>query len=361
MHGCLLKCYLPGVFSMLSTLKGGRPRDDVWDHYIREERSTSGSHYKARCRYCGKIFLRGKVSLMKVHLAFACGDIPSDVKTVILTSLDSEDAADATTVSSNNDQSSSQPTISNFLSVSTRVNKELKVQFDRELMKFFIGCNIPFNVIENPMFVSFVNKINPGYKLPSRSQMSETLFWEETARVVHSIDNDLKQDRNLTLAVDGWTDYGKSLYAYVIITSDRRIYLHSVKDFSDQSHTADFLTTETLKILKDIGEEKVGAFVTDNAANMKKLRFNITSQFPSIISLRCMPHYVNLITEDIMKHEWPKSLLHNCQLIVKYFSSHHRPRAQLQQCRAANVPELAGFVKTRWYSAGQLARLSLSA
>ena len=51
---------------------------------------------------------------------------------------------------------------------------------------------------------------------------------------------ELKQDQFLTLALDGCTDNGKSLYAYTVITADRRVYLHALKDFSEEKHTAVF-------------------------------------------------------------------------------------------------------------------------
>jgi len=96
----------------------------------------------------------------------------------------------------------------------------------------------------------------------------------------------------------------------------------------------------------------VAALVTDNAANMKKVHTEVRVKYPQIVSLRCMPHFINLITEDIMKHEWAVSSLKTCQSIVTYFGSHHRPNALLAECRSDGEPQLSGYVKTRWYSAG---------
>jgi len=207
-------------------------------------------------------------------------------------------------------------------------------------------------VVNSPFFHSFIQSLRPAYTPPSKTQISETLFWEETARVVRNTENELTQDHKLTLAVDGWTDFVKSLYAFNIITSDRRVYLHSLKDYSDQRHTAAFLTSEVIKVIEELGKENIAALVTDDAANMKAMRAEVSVKFPNIIGLRCMPHFINLITGDIMKHDWAAGLLKTCQSIVNYFSSHHRPNALLTQYRSEGIPKLCGYVKTRWYSAG---------
>ena len=142
------------------------------------------------------------------------------------------------------------------------------------------------------------------------------------------------------------------MYAFNVITADRRVYLQALKDFSDTRHTAAFLTSKTIKVIDDIGSDKVAALVTDNAANIKKVRTEVRVKYPQIVSLRYMPHFINLITEDIIKHEWAVSSIKTFQSIVTYFGRHHRPNALLTECRSDGEPQLSSYVKTRWYSAG---------
>jgi len=191
-----------------------------------------------------------------------------------------------------------------------------------------------------------------GYVPPSRTHVSDTLFWEEASRVLSKMMKDLSKQNNLTLAVDGWTDNGKSLYAYTIVTLDRKVYLHSLKDFSAEKHTATYLTEETCKVIECVGSARFAAFVTDNAVNMKKLRENIVEKYPNIISLRCIPHFVNLVTQDIMKHEWARTVLKKCQSLVSFFGRHPRQKALLAGQRKEGTNELKSFVATRWYSSG---------
>jgi len=101
-------------------------------------------------------------------------------------------------------------------------------------------------------------------------------------------------------------------------------------------------------VIDEIGPQKVAEFVTDIAVNIQKLRSNISLQYSSILDLRCMPHFMNLITEAITSQSMQ---------IVSFFSRHHRANALLKNggtliSTQSPLPELKGFVATRWNSTG---------
>jgi hypothetical protein len=81
---------------------------------------------------------------------------------------------------------------------------------------------------------------------------------------------------------------------------DREQYLYSLNDYSREHHTGEFLASEIANIIGKISSKKVTALVTDNAANCVKARKIVTSQFPNIIDLWCIAHFINLITKQIM-------------------------------------------------------------
>ncbi|KAL0024969.1 hypothetical protein WJX77_007098 [Trebouxia sp. C0004] len=60
----------------------------------------------------------------------------------------------------------------------------------------------------------------------------------------------------------------QSLYGFLVLFPDGRSILQKVEDFSAHTHSGEFLASETIKVLKDIGPDKFIAIVTDNAANM---------------------------------------------------------------------------------------------
>jgi hypothetical protein len=60
------------------------------------------------------------------------------------------------------------------------------------------------------------------------------------------------------------------------------------------------LAAEIKTVINEIGVEKFKAIVSDNGANVRLAREIITKEYTSIINLRCMAHFVNLITKSII-------------------------------------------------------------
>ena len=49
-----------------------------------------------------------------------------------------------------------------------------------------------------------------------------------------------------------------------------------------------------------IGPKKGSAIVTDNASSMINAQKCISEKYPHIVNMRCIVHFVNLITKDIL-------------------------------------------------------------
>jgi hypothetical protein len=86
----------------------------------------------------------------------------------------------------------------------------------------------------------------------------------------------------------------------MIITGNNKEYLHSLRDLSNISHTSENLEKEIDKVLSTIGPKKFSAVVTDNASAIANARKHISEKYPHILNIRCVAHYVNLITKDIL-------------------------------------------------------------
>jgi hypothetical protein len=55
--------------------KGGRPQNEVWEHYTQGEHDSEG-HASETCNYCEKMFSRGDVSTLQGHIANHCLNAP---------------------------------------------------------------------------------------------------------------------------------------------------------------------------------------------------------------------------------------------------------------------------------------------
>ena len=121
----------------------------------------------------------------------------------------------------------------------------------------------------------------------------------------------------LYLAIDRWTNpAGRSIYNYVALTPNGKEYLLKLMDYSQFSHTADFLANEIEQTLVLNNIERFSGVVTDGAGNVRAAREIINRKYPNILNLRCITHSINLITKDIVDKKkfflWGYSVLHNC-------------------------------------------------
>lgn len=84
------------------------------------------------------------------------------------------------------------------------------------------------------------------------------------------------------------------------MTSERKQFLYCLRDYSGSHHTGQFLASEIKTVLNNIGANKFIAIISDNGSNVKLAREMITTEYPYIINVRCIAHYLNLITKSIL-------------------------------------------------------------
>jgi hypothetical protein len=130
-------------------------------------------------------------------------------------------------------------------------------------------------------------------------------------------------------------------------------YLIALRDYSSDSHTSEFLTSEISDIIEQLGSDKFAAVVTDNAANCQVARQNILQMYPHIWDVRCAAHAINLIASNLVKLEPIKKFNSECGKIIRYFDMSHANNALLRQ-EFTNMKIKGGglqtWVKTRWGS-----------
>ncbi|GBB96560.1 hypothetical protein RclHR1_27810001 [Rhizophagus clarus] len=206
------------------------------------------------------------------------------------------------------------------------------------------------NIIDKALLNAFV--LQPLYNPPTRQRLSGTLLEYESGRIENKIKNKLDRSENYTLVLDGWTDpINKSIWEFMILTSDRKEYLYHLKDLSDQHHTAEFLASKTETIISQIGAEKISAIVSDNGANVAAARSIIHKNYPSIINLRCIAHRFNLLSQDVLKSPFGERVIKLCNILCHFFRSSHIGIALLDNTikeKAVKGGGIKPYVKTRW-------------
>jgi len=342
----------------------GRPISKIWEWFIKGDHvPNSKGYYSATCSFCDYQWATAKVAKLKKHFAYDCEKIDSDTRISVLMMLadnceDSDDdshntATTPTTKSSKKRKSndSSQTYINDhYENYPTTLVKE--DQINKALTKMFVCCNLPFALIEHPFFVEFIKTLRATYNLPSRWILSETLIIQETSRISLKVSRIINEESNLTIAFDGWTNStGKSIYDFCLITEERKEYLWCSKDYSNVPHTGAFFGDELIKIVKDIGPEKLGAVVSDNVPDARVARRILCETYSHILNFCCMAHCINLITKDICKNTFVIDTVRKVGIVHQYFTMSHAPCQFLKDAIAILQIKGGGLkshTKTRW-------------
>ncbi|RIA88292.1 hypothetical protein C1645_826550 [Glomus cerebriforme] len=102
-----------------------------------------------------------------------------------------------------------------------------------------------------------------------------TLINKECGIVMSEIRKKLASEINLTLGFDRWTSpASQSLYIFVVIIADGREYIHSLKNFSKDSHTGEFLNVEILRVLNEVGIKKFSIITQKSIFVLNKSQWN---------------------------------------------------------------------------------------
>jgi len=108
------------------------------------------------------------------------------------------------------------------------------------------------------------------------------------------------------------------------MTSDHKEYLYQLSDFSDKSHTGEFIANQIEIVLNAIGPERFSAIVSDNGANVKLARNIISELYPHIFNIRCIAHAINLVAQDIVKCDFAEHLIRRCNILCTFFKTSHQ-------------------------------------
>ena len=140
------------------------------------------------------------------------------------------------------------------------------------------------------------------------------------------------------------------------MTPSRKEYLYQLSDLSEDSHTSEYLSTLLEEVIKDIGEDRICAVVSDNAANVQKARKIIHENHPTIENVRCIAHAINLIACDVVKEKFGDRLLKRVNILTTFFNSSHQANSKLVQIikeKGISGGRLKLYCKTRWTTASE--------
>ena len=106
-----------------------------------------------------------------------------------------------------------QPTMVRHLRIPVRDKRQLK--FDMELSRMMVGCNLPFNLVEQTAFKQFFTWLEPKYHLKSRFTFARNklivLYANVRDHVETVLDKELKKCQGVAFTTDVWTSRFKHI------------------------------------------------------------------------------------------------------------------------------------------------------
>lgn len=311
-------------------------KDPLWDYWVKV--IISGKT-KWKCLYCKKHPQNNNAPKCRKH-SLECKSVPDEVRKKIRahekaknqnrkkrgTNVDmiedEEDSnvlnqADALIEPSESQDvvmtQDSQMTLDNYL---TKFNSNDVDEAIILFVKFLFSIDAAFLAVENFFLKKFFEKMNMQRFLPTRKQLSG----EYLDKIFSEAENHLMQKINMSdyvaLVIDGWENVNNLSVLNIMVASPKS-YFYKSMEITGDSIDNKFLIKQMKQAIEEIGLEKISAVVCDNAKNMKKMQMQISAENPSIISINCAAHTLNLLIQDICRLNTAHLLINNGKVIIK--------------------------------------------
>ncbi|KAF2903904.1 hypothetical protein ILUMI_02265 [Ignelater luminosus] len=140
----------------------------------------------------------------------------------------------------------------------------------RKLLAMTIyATDSPLNVSENKYWINFFKQIRP-LQLPSHHNLSSTLLQNMYNNVQLQVQNSLANAYVVGIQCDGWSNIRNKSIINFIITTPQQVFYKTIST-EEHHHRGQYVAEQIEAVFTDIGINKVIAWCTDNAANMKKV------------------------------------------------------------------------------------------
>lgn len=167
----------------------------LWDYFDK----TNADDKKAKCRVCGDVYsFKGTTGKLKAHLkkkhldaysrimagrqevraggstSVTSAPAAATTSTATITTTTLTTTASTSTGTSMSSRNTQQQTMDRY-GATKKISTETKRKIDEDLLDLFVDSYQPFSLVEERSFKKYARWI-PGYKLPSRKTVSNTMI-----------------------------------------------------------------------------------------------------------------------------------------------------------------------------------------
>lgn len=333
-----------------------KPAHPVWVNFnVISKTGNSGKW--AQCKKCKKE-LQGIPQRLLKHVSICCpGPGPRACTSSLYTGEPSTTASSHAVYPATSSDTLNEPVTKMMRSLSTASSSsgtlEEKIivtsesqakKIDVAIANYFYASNTPFLHADHLKFKEMITAIRPGYKPPTSRQLGGPLLEKSYMDTLQHQKNEI-EGKTVSMSLDGWSNvHNEPIVCCSITTPEGQSILVDTIDTSGNPHTATYLkevaTNSITNAYKNL-KVKVKSFVTDNAANVTKMRNELSKDNEDIIQYGCCAHMLNLLAQDVQI----KGVSENIIKVVKYFRNKHLPASLY---KAAGGKKLVMPIAVRW-------------
>ncbi|EMD37416.1 hypothetical protein CERSUDRAFT_136001, partial [Gelatoporia subvermispora B] len=230
-------------------------------------------------------------------------------------------------------------------------------EFAGDLCCLLIACNIAWMAVEHCYCRAFFAKWLPPVILPTCKTLSGRILDQKSHKVVIDMKTRVKGCYG-TGQCDGWKNITKTSLVALMINVEYMPYLLNAVDISAQVKNAENLleivVNEISYCVETIGTVVV-AWCTDSSGESVKMRRLLRQRIPSIVTVVCWAHQLNLVVADYLKVKQPFiTVVDTAVEVIKWFNNHGRALGLLKEEMRlrfnGKVYSLILPVITRWTS-----------
>lgn len=221
-----------------------------------------------------------------------------------------------------------------------------------KFLKVLIMENWPFRIVESSRFKSWLDDVNPSYKIPSRADISEVYIPRLSESYNQDFLRQLKRQRDFSMSVefDHWQDAsGLCILGVLATKQDGSRHLIELRDVTLETKTAIDIEACLKEILSQIPHVKINSVISDSASNCMLARQCLVQARPysHILSHRCIAHFLNRVGEQVCSDESLEMMMSISNRLVSHIGKSPKLTALLREfCNR----KLVSSCETRWYS-----------
>ncbi|CAH1107397.1 unnamed protein product [Psylliodes chrysocephalus] len=345
-----------------------RKKSEIWNHFDFQEEDN-----KAKCSYCSSLIniSKGSTGNLTRHMRTKHVSIPiyrdkNVLESVPLDNNNDNNSKSEEPMENKNEMSNAnipsvfkipkrQEYMDKFVMNVKPVSINRSKQFDEQLLRMIVKEYHPFSIVEDNEFKKFINMLCPGYSLPSRKTVTDTLMPKMYNKIRDTLKHRISHAYAVCITTDSWTSLKNENFTAITahwLVDNEKDGLTACFGLLDcivyrERHTAENLSELLQTKINEWGiQNKIVAAVSDNAANIVA-----GIRHANWRHIGCFAHTVNLIVQKGLKSN--EHTVNKIRKVVEFFkrSSHGLAKVnQIQEQMGLPILKLKIDVSTRWNS-----------